>query len=595
MGHLIDEISPEVLLRKRKGLLRDLLAQDGLREVRVAVIGSSTTQEFTDLLEILLAQEGFRPVLHQGDYNRFYEESVLDPESLVSFKPEVVVILTSGPAIRRWPSLDGGEEGFRGCLQETLERFRQVWDALERSTDAVILQNNFEPPPNRPLGGLEAVSPAGRLHFVRSLNVAFAQEAQGRPRLVIQDQAGIHEALGRDRFLDLRRWFPYKILTTPEASLELARSAAATFRALYGRAKKCLVLDLDNTLWGGVIGDDGPDRIRIGRETPEAEAYTEFQKYCLRLHDRGVLLAVCSKNEESVARQGLEHPDSVLKPAHFSAFRANWSPKHENLLAIAKELNIGVDSLVFVDDNPAEREIVRSQLPAVGVPEVGAAVEDFIPILEAGRYFEAVSLTREDLTRAELYAGNACRREAEAKFKDYGEYLLSLEMRAEIGPWKPVYFERIVQLCNKSNQFNLTTRRLTLGEVQAFAADPSGITLYGKLSDRFGDNGLVSLVSGHLEGGRLEIDLWLMSCRVLKRGMEMAMLDRLAAQCQAAGVRQLVGRYLPTEKNAMVKDFYGSLGFERVECAPGGRSTWILDLEGGYEQKNHWIMESADV
>jgi len=369
----------------------------------------------------------------------------------------------------------------------------------------------------------------------------------------------------------------------------LAHHVAALVRSIFGRTRKCLVLDLDNTLWGGVIGDDGLDGIQIGRETPVAEAYTAFQKYCLSLQRRGILLAVCSKNDEEIAKQGFEHPDSVLKLEHFSAFKANWEPKHENILAIAKELNLGVDSFVFADDNPAERAIVSAQLPSVAVPEIGNDVTRYAAIIQAGRYFESTSMSPEDLSRAALYQSNAARTQMEATFSTYGEYLASLEMTAEIGRFNSLYLDRITQLINKTNQFNLTTRRYTLAQIEAISQDENFLGLYGRLSDRFGDNGLISIVLGCRERDVLHLDLWLMSCRVLKRDMELAMLDAVVEQAAALGIRQLRGHYIPTSKNAMVAEHYRKLGFEHVATDPeSGASVWSLNLSG-YSPRNRHI------
>jgi FkbH-like protein len=337
------------------------------------------------------------------------------------------------------------------------------------------------------------------------------------------------------------------------------------------------------------------DRIQIGRETPVAEAYTAFQEYCLSLERRGILLAVCSKNDEEIARQGFEHPDAVLKLEHISCFKANWEPKHENILAIAKELSLGVESLVFVDDNPAERAIVEAQLPGVAVPDVGSDVSRFAAIIEQGRYFETISMSEEDLARGALYQSNAARSQAEAKFADYGEYLDSLEMTAEIDSFKSVYLERIAQLTNKTNQFNLTTRRYTLSQIEAIARDEAYIGLYGRLSDRFGDNGLISIVLGRREQNVLHIDLWLMSCRVLKRDVELAMLDALAECASSVGVGRIMGYYIPTKKNAMVADHYRRLGFGLVSTDPEtGATSWVLDLSG-YRVRNRHIRALAPV
>jgi FkbH-like protein len=341
-----------------------------------------------------------------------------------------------------------------------------------------------------------------------------------------------------------------------------------------------------------VIGDDGVDKIQIGRETPVAEAYTAFQEYCLSLRDRGILLAVCSKNTEAIAKSGFAHPSSILKLDHFSCFKANWEPKHENLLAIAAELNLGVDSLVFVDDNPAERDLVEAQLPGVAVPNVGSEVSRFADFIDQGRYFEPLSISNEDLKRAALYAENAQRAVMEKKFANYGEYLDSLEMVAEIDTFKPVYLERIAQLTNKTNQFNLTTRRYTVAEMKSVLGGSGHLGLYGKLADRFGDNGLISVVLGRKDSDALHMDLWLMSCRVLKRDMEFAMLDAVADRAGKMGVNTIFGYYIPTRKNGMVSDFYSTLGFQPSNVLPSdlpeGSTAWKLDL-AGYNRRNRHI------
>jgi FkbH-like protein len=449
-------------------------------------------------------------------------------------------------------------------------------------------------PANVILGNMDAFSSGGESRFLTHLNLAFAVEASRRPKLMIQDVHGLSGRIGLKNWFDWDRFFSYKLLLTPEANLELARSLNSMIRAIYGKSRKVLVLDLDNTLWGGVIGDDGVDKIQIGRETPQAEAYTAFQEYCLSLRNRGILLAVCSKNNDEVARAGFEHPDSILKLEHISCFKANWEPKHENILAIAQELNLGVDSFVFADDNPAERAIVQAQIPGIAVPDIGNEVSRYAAIIQAGRYFEPASLSKEDLERAALYANNSKRAAQASKFANYGEYLDAREMTAEIDGFKPVYLERIAQLTNKTNQFNLTTRRYTLAEMEAASKDLNTIHLYGKLSDRFGDNGLISIVLGHREEDALLLDLWLMSCRVLKRDMEKAMLDAVAERAHAMGIRKLYGLYLPTKKNGMVADHYLQLGFTPSAAAAAfldpaleGATAWELDLSSYTKGNTH--------
>ena len=327
-----------------------------------------------------------------------------------------------------------------------------------------------------------------------------------------------------------------------------------------------------------MIGDDGVDNLKLGHETAQGEAYSAFQAYCKGLKERGVLLAVCSKNERETARSGFHHRDSVLALEDFASFQANWNPKPESIEAIARDLNIGLDSLVFADDNPAERAIVSAQLPMVMVPELGEDVSRFAEILESSGYFEAAWISTEDMQRSRSYAGNAERAGSQATFEDYGDYLAYLQMEAEIAPFCNTYLDRIAQLTNKTNQFNLTTRRYTRAELESSAAQRNTIALYGRLRDRFGDNGLVSVALGRVDGDTAHIDLWLMSCRVLKREMELAMLDRIVDHAKAKGAKRLAGYFIRSSKNDMVADHYRSLGFD---CLSGDemRSEWSLEIE----------------
>ena len=405
---------------------------------------------------------------------------------------------------------------------------------------------------------------------------------------------------GLQKWADPFYWHMYKYICAVPAIPELAYNIANIIKSIYGKNKKAFVLDLDNTLWGGIVGDDGPDRIEIGQETSVGQMYSEFQQYLKAHKDLGILLTVDSKNDEENALAGLNRPDSVLKPEDFLVIKANWEPKDRNLTAIAKKLNIGEDSLVFVDDNPAERHIVREQVPGAAVPDIGTP-EQYIQMLDRSGFFEVTNFSEDDIKRNEMYQANAARQRQEAGFADYTEYLLSLDMRAEIQPFAPVYMARIAQLTNKSNQFNLTTRRCSLAEIEEIAGKPEYITLYGKLEDRFGDNGVVSVVFGHqgaldLEKGpdkgersQLHIDLWLMSCRVLKRDMEFAMMDELVRRCRERGIKEIYGYYYPTAKNKMVRDFYGLQGFEKVSEDEEGNAVWRLDISAGYRKKNHVI------
>ena len=574
----LDTLSLQDLLMKRKGLRRRLSEQTGLQEIRIAVLGGSTTNELVDLWEIGLLSSGFRPTFYQGEYGRYYVEAVHDPQALIDFRPDLVYLHTSCQNVQAFAPLQCTAEELQSYVDAEVGIYQQIWEALGTNVGCQIIQNNFELPPFATLGNMDAVAHGGHSNFVMRLNLAFASAAMANRKLLIQDVHSLSARVGLQRWFDWERWFSYKILNTAEASLTMARSLTSMVKALYGRSRKVLVLDLDNTLWGGVIGDDGVDKIQIGRETPIAEAYTAFQEYCLSLRNRGVLLAVCSKNNEEIAKQGFGHPDSVLKLEHISCFKANWDPKHKNIALIAQELNLGAESFVFVDDNPAERALVEGQIDGIAVPNVGNDVSAYAEIIEAGRYFEQISFSKEDLHRAALYQENNQRACFESKFADYGEYLDSLNMTAEIDRFKALYIHRITQLTNKTNQFNLTTRRYCLTEMEALLNDPDAVGIYGRLTDRFGDNGLVSVVLGHRDGKVLDIDLWLMSCRVLKRDMEVAMLDTLVEYTAKIGVETLRGLYLPTRKNALVAEHYSKLGFTTDFEAEDGSKIYSLNI-----------------
>ena len=577
------------LLLNRKKLRRQLLARPGLKDLRIAVLGGTTTNELVDFLEIFLLQDGFKPAFYQSEYGRYFEDAVLEPELVSAFKPDIVYLHTCSVNLKHHPPASCKEQDFRSYVDAELDRFRTIWAALAAIPGCQIIQNNFEFPSSALLGNLDSVSPAGRTRFINELNREFAAEPARNPHLIVQDLCAIAARVGTRQWFDPERWFGYKLANSVEGTYEIAGSLASLIRAIYGRSRKVLVLDLDNTLWGGIIGDDGVNQIVIGRETALGEAYTAFQEYCLSLRERGILLAVCSKNDDQIARQGFSHPDSVLKLEHFSAFKANWEPKHENIRAIAEELSLGVDSFVFIDDNPAERAIVAAQIPGVAVPDVGSDVANFSRVIQDGRYFEVISIGAEDLERARLYEENATRASLAPKFASYGEFLDYLDMTAEIAEFDAVHMERIAQLTNKSNQFNLTTRRYTRAELEAIAADPKYVGLYGRLSDRFGDNGLITVVLGRIEQRTLHMDLWLMSCRVLKRDMELAMLDALLERARSRHIETVIGYYLPTAKNGMVAEHYERIGFRLLERdQQSGSSTWTLDVSS-YEPRNRHI------
>jgi FkbH-like protein len=580
------------LLRKKKLIRRELLSKKDLIEKKIAILGGSTTAEVKDMIELFLLNDGIKPVFYESDYNRYYEDVMFTNEALKEFAPDIIYIHTSAVNITRFPTItESGDDILKLVAGET-KKFTEIWNRITSDYSCPVIQNNFELPHYRPLGNLDAYDIHGRTAFIAALNFRFSEEARLRKNLYLNDINYLAAWFGLEKWYDKQAWNSYKYGMSMDAIPLLANSVASVIRATYGKTKKCMVLDLDNTLWGGVIGDDGVNGISIGKETPEAEAYTEFQEYIKSLKERGVILAVCSKNDDAMAREGFAHPDTVLVADDFSAFLANWEPKHENIRNIAIQLNIGIDSLVFADDNPVERDIVRSQEPQVSVPELGN-ITTYINIIDKAGFFEPVSLSTDDIQRNTYYAGNATRQEVQHRFENYDDFLESLDMTAEIKTFAPVYLERITQLTNKTNQFNVTTRRYTFTEIENIANDDNYIKLYGRLIDKFGDNGLVSVMVGVVRGQELHIDLWLMSCRVLKRSMEEAMLDQLVAVAKSRGIKKIIGYYYPTAKNGMVSGLFKEMGFTNKEAGDNS-NVWSLDISSNYINKNKLISINDD-
>ncbi len=581
------------ILRKRRMLKKELLKQTNLIPTRIAILGGSTTAEVRSMLELFLLAQGIQPAFYESGYNCYGEDILFENADLWNFKPDIVFIHTTWHNVSQFPELLESEADVENLVRREMARFESLWEKIHTGLGALIIQNNFDLPRLRPLGNLEASESFGRINFLLRLNAEFGSYARKHSRFLINDIFYLSAQVGIAAWLEHSYWYNFHMALGPTATVALAHNVAAIVKSVYGKSKKCIVLDLDNTLWGGVIGDDGVQNLILGRDHPVGEAFLDFQRYVKGLQRRGIILAVCSKNDPESAKEGFSHPDSVLKLEDFSVFKASWNPKPESIREIAAELNLGLDSVVFVDDNPAERALVADQIPEVAVPDVGSDVSLFAEVLEHERYFEVDKVVQDDLNRSAYYSSNEQRSTYQAGFRNYGEFLASLEMNAEIGPFSPVYLERITQLINKTNQFNLTTRRYTSAEVEAIACDPSFIALYGRLTDRFGDNGLVSVLIGRVSDETVEVDLWLMSCRVLKRDMEFAMFDALVEQCQARGIRRIVGIYIPSKKNGMVAEHYASLGFSRVDYTSGGREVWRFEVPQNFPNRSRFIRWTA--
>ena len=538
-----DYLSQTAAARKALKLLADPEVRGTLQPVRLALLGSSTTTQLPPLLALHGLLSGLALEIHEAPFGS-YRQEILDPKSaLYAFKPEAVLLFVNY------------RDAEDGAPEVEADRWAGLWTLLRERAGCVVLMNAFDCPAERPGGNLDE-----GLARLRRLNVLLAERARGGAALLV-DCDHLSGVVGKERWHDARFWHSAQQAIAPACLPRYAAEAAAVLMAAFGRARKCLVLDLDNTLWGGVVGDDGWAALELG-ETPRGEAFIAFQRYLKALSARGVLLAVCSKNDEANAREAFQkRPEMILKLADFSAFVANWEDKASGLRAVAKKLSLGLDALAFADDNSAERELVRRFCPEVAVVDLPEDPSDYVRTLDAARLFETASVSAEDRGRAAHFKAETARAELQTKAPDLASFLRGLEMRARAEPFAEADVARLTQLINKTNQFNLTTRRATEAEVRALLSDPSAWTLSVRLADRLGDYGLISAVVARRRGEDFEIEAWLMSCRVLGRGVEKLVYNRLVAAARAAGAKSLSGRYLPTPKNGLVKDLYRGLGF----------------------------------
>ena len=549
------------------------------KPVRLAVLGSSTLTHLLPAIRVAGLRRGIWVETYEADYGQYLQELTDKDSGLHEFKPTAVLLALDAYHLTAGVTAGMDEPTATAALDEALSHIRETWGLARDAFRCPILQQAALPAHLSVLGLNEHRLPGSRNRFLIRLNerLRAAAEEDGADILSIDDRAARD---GLTAWHDTALWHRSKQEVSPTASPMYGDLVGRWLAAKQGRSFKCLVLDLDNTVWGGVIGDDGMEGIALGQGSPLGEAYVAFQDYCRELTRRGIILAVCSKNDESNAVEPFEkHPDMVLRRGDIASFVANWSDKAGNIRAIAEELNIGLDSLVFIDDNPFERNLVRQELPMVAVPEVSDDPVGYPVALSDAGYFEGLSVTDEDRERTSQYQGNKARDALKASATDLPAYLRGLEMELIVKPFDRIGLQRIVQLINKSNQFNLTTRRYTDEDILAVMADPEAFGLQLRLLDRFGDNGVIAIIIGRLQETKdLLIDTWLMSCRVLGRQVEPTTLNLIAAQAQKLGAKRVIGEYIPTKKNGMVKDHYARLGFTVAATNDTGGSRNLLDL-----------------
>ncbi len=565
----------------------------GFTPVRLALLGSSTLTHLVSGIRVAGLRRGLLIEVYEGAYGTYRQELADTGSGLHKFAPTVVLL-----------ALDARHLVGMGSAAKAQEAMRACWRMAREAFACAVIQQAVMPAFAPLLGNQEQRLTGSPAALVEEINAGLRVVADEDGACVLALDAFARED-GIRRWYEAGLWHRAKQEVHPAMSPMYGEQVARVVGALVGQSKKCLVLDLDNTLWGGVIGDDGLEGIELGQGSAAGEAYVEFQRYAKGLMERGVVLAVCSKNDEANALAPFaEHAEMVLRRGDIACFVANWEDKATNLRRIAWELNLGLDALVFVDDNPAERGLVRRELPMVAVPEMPGDPADFVRVLAGAGYFEGVGVTAEDRERAAQYAANAKRvaglvaasgASAESA-TDLVSYLAGLRMELVWRPFDAAGRGRIVQLINKTNQFNLTARRVGEAEIDRLMVRADVLALQFRLKDVYGDNGMIGVVlceaatterlraAGFagvgVDASDLYVDTWLMSCRVLGRQVEEAMMNVVVAQARARGVRRIFGHYIPTAKNAMVREFYGRMGFELVETAADGATLWVMDVVG---------------
>ena len=556
--------------------IKRLLKQDNasLPEVKVALLGETATQFLTTSIKGVGVERGYNVNLFEAEYNQV-ERQVLDPTSdLHAFGAEYTVVFQSTHKLLETYSLvtvNGEGLTVNGLFEERLNFIRTLCETIEGK----IIYFNYPEIDDTVFGQYANRTELSFTWQIRQLNCELMRLTQEYPNLYICDIAALQNQFGREWMFDSSVYVSTEMVLSLDALPYVGSRVMDIICAIEGKFKKCLILDLDNTVWGGVVGDDGWENIQVGHGLGIGKAYTEFQEWVKKLKNRGIIIAVCSKNDEDKAKEPFEkNPEMVLRLDDIAVFVANWENKADNIRTIQKILNIGFDSMVFLDDNPFERNMVRENVPGVCVPELPEDPGDYLEYLYSLNLFETASYSAGDKDRTKQYQTEAKRVQAAQKFTNEADFLKSLDMVSVVEGFTPFNTPRVAQLSQRSNQFKLRTVRYTDGEIAALGASDKHVCLSFTLEDKFGDNGLICVIIMEKRDAKtLFVDTWFMSCRVLKRGMENFTLNTMVEYAKALGFERIVGEYIPTLKNGMVKEHYPNLGFKAI-----GENLYELDV-----------------
>ena len=582
--HALDELQLSRLGRAIKTARHADQSLAPLVPFRLGLIGNGTIELIAPVLVATAARHGFALECITGAYDQFLQDALLPGSTLNEARPDAVLLMIDHRGLSLQPS-PGNERQATESVDAAIGLLDSIRAAISRNSGALCIVQTLAAPPEGLFGSFDRALTGTARNLIDRVNQRICQAVLQSTDMLL-DVAGIAETIGLADWHSPALWnlakLPFADAYVPLYADHVARIIGAT----RGKSRRCLVLDLDNTVWGGVIGDDGMEGIRIAQGDATGEAHLSVQQLALGLRARGVVLAVSSKNTDSVARRPFrEHPDMLLKEEHIAVFQANWSDKATNIRVIATELALGLDSFVFLDDNPVERDLIRQEIPEVAVPELDGDPASYARTLAAAGYFEAINFSDEDRARAEMYQANARRLSLQGQTTDLASYLRSLEMRIVFGSFDRTTRARVTQLVNKSNQFNLTTRRYTESQIEQLEADPSILPLHVRLLDKFGDNGIICvIICRTTRPGTWTIDSWLMSCRVLGRCVEQAVLSEILFRARASGITTVEGVYIPTDRNEMVREHYGKLGFTRVDDGADGSSRWELRTDVELEE-----------
>jgi FkbH-like protein len=550
-----------------------------LTPFRLGLLSNSTVDFVVPSLIATSARHGIALECIKADYDQVIQEA-LSPASVINqAKADAVLIAIDYRALPLRCQL-GSANDANDAVTASLSYLESIRNGIATHSQAVCILQTFAPPPESLFGSLDRMVPGTLRNLLERINSGLAESTFGTGNVLL-DVAGLAETVGLADWHSPLQWNLAKLPFSNTYLPLYADHVARVIASLRGKSRKCLVLDLDNTVWGGIIGDDGLEGIQIAQGDATGEAHLSVQRLALNLRERGVVLAVSSKNNDDVARLPFnKHPEMLLREDHIAVFQANWKDKATNIKAIAEELSLGVDSMVLLDDNPVERGLVRQILPQVGVPELPEDPALYARTLTAAGYFESVAFSKEDLQRAGFYQDNARRVSLQKQAGDVDSYLESLRMEITFQPFDATGRARIAQLINKSNQFNLTTRRYTEAEVEQAELDPACFSLQVRLTDTFGDNGMISvIICRETSADTWEFDTWLMSCRVLGRRVQDMVLREVIEHARRKGIRRLIGLYRPSGKNKLVEDHYRNLGFTQIGDGDDGATWWELDVE----------------